>query len=453
MGITTDTDITSGKMIYRNFTKYVALNIFSMIGLSCYILADTVFIANGVGSNGLTALNLVLPIYSFMNGIGLMIGIGAATQFSISYGEKNIAEGNKIFTIACVIAGFLGILFTITGIFFSNRLAGFLGADYLILPIASEYLRTILLFSPAFMLNNVLICFVRNDGKPTHSMTAMLVGSFSNVILDYVFIFPLGLGMFGAAFATGLAPIFSMAVLSLHFINKKNSFKLVKLHTLKQHLDKIFKSGISSFITEFSSGIVMLLFNFTILKIAGNPGVAAYGVIANLALIVVAIFTGIAQGIQPIVSQNYGAGKTSNTIKTLFLALILAESLGFILYIIMVFFHIPVISIFNKNNDPLLRELAANGILLYFISFLLMGINIVTASFFSAVTQAKQSFVIAFTRGFAAVILLINILPHFMGMNGVWITIPCVELITLFFSVISIKCYLTSIRKNTVSNP
>ena len=201
------------------FAKYVSLNIIGMIGLSCYILADTFFVAQGVGINGLSALNLAIPIYSFIHGTGLMIGMGGATRYSIS-------KSKETFTQSLYYAFFISCLYLIVGILFSKQLAILLGADSDTLQDANIYLRTILNFAPMFLLNNVIICFVRNDDNPQLSMAAMLIGSFSNIILDYIFIFPLSMGMFGAAFATCLAPIISIGVLSIHFIKRRNNFKL-----------------------------------------------------------------------------------------------------------------------------------------------------------------------------------------------------------------------------------
>ncbi|MEG0393004.1 MAG: MATE family efflux transporter, partial [Anaerovoracaceae bacterium] len=163
-----------------NFAKYVSLSVMGMLGLSCYILADTFFVARGVGATGLTALNLAIPIYSFMNGVGLMIGMGGGTRFALT--------GNKgVFTQALYYGGLAAVFFLVLGIFGSKFLAVLLGGDGETLDYTVTYLRTILAFSPMFLLNNILLCFVRNDGNPKLSMTAMLVGSGANVVLDYIF--------------------------------------------------------------------------------------------------------------------------------------------------------------------------------------------------------------------------------------------------------------------------
>lgn len=193
-----------------------------MIGLSCYILADTFFVSNGLGANGLTALNLAIPIYSFVHGSGLMLGMGGATKYSIYRGLKEYKNADRSFSNTMCVMLVLAVIFMLTGIFFSERITRLLGADKDVYNMTKTYLQVILLFAPAFMANDTLICFVRNDGNPGLSMIGMLTGSFSNIVLDYIFIFPLNMGISGAVLATGSASVISLIVLSKHWITKQN---------------------------------------------------------------------------------------------------------------------------------------------------------------------------------------------------------------------------------------
>ncbi len=427
--------------IYRTFFKYVSLNVLSMLGLSLYILADTFFVANGVGSNGLVSLNLVLPIYSFINGIGLLLGIGGATRFSIAIGKGRVEKYSQIFMQVIYIALGIGLVLTFIGVFFSKDIVRLLGASEDILPLANTYLKTIMCFSLPFIVNNILVCFVRNDSSPKLAMMAMMTASISNIILDYVFVFPLKMGMFGAAFATGLAPIFSMCVLSIHFMKRKNSFKFIKASILKIELKLIISSGIPSFITEFSSGIIMLIFNMVILNIVGNIGVGAYGIISNIALVCVALFTGIGQGIQPLISVFYGAGKIKDIKKVFYCACAVSIILGVFFYILGVLYPENIVSIFNKDGNIQLTEIAVQGIHIYFIAFLIMGLNIVSTSLFACVSKPKQAFTLSILRGFGAILPVVLILPKFYGMNGVWFTVPISEAITLILGLAFLILY------------
>ncbi|WP_417088861.1 MATE family efflux transporter [Eubacterium maltosivorans] len=160
------TEIITGRLP-KIFVHYVSLNVLSMIGMSCYILADTVFVAGGVGNSGLAALNLVLPAYSFINGAGLMLGMGGATRYAVLRGEGRDAAADRVFTQALALGAAIGCVLTLTGFFFTPALARLLGAEGAILQLSVRYLRTILLFSCAFMINNILVCFIRNDGSPS----------------------------------------------------------------------------------------------------------------------------------------------------------------------------------------------------------------------------------------------------------------------------------------------
>jgi putative MATE family efflux protein len=304
------------KNLLRNFTKYVSLNILGMIGLSFYILADTYFVSKALGSTGIAALNLSISIYSVIHGIGLMIGIGGATRFSILKSQNVDKKANLVFVSAIKLGAMIGVIIAIIGLFGAKHLALLLGADSLTLPLTRTYLSTILSFAPFFILNNVILAFIRNDNNPKLSMIAMLVGSFSNIVLDYVFMFPLGMGIFGAAFATGLAPIFSIFILSFHFVKKKNSFTFLIKKLRWNFVPDIFRLGLSAFIIEISSAVVLITFNLVMLRIEGNLGVAAYGIVANLALVGIAVFTGLAQGIQPLISKYYGM-ENYNTVRKL----------------------------------------------------------------------------------------------------------------------------------------
>ncbi len=418
----------SSTNIKRLFAKYVSLNIIGMIGLSCYILADTFFVARGIGSDGLTALNLAIPIYSFLNGIGLMIGMGGATRFSISKSKDVFTQSVYYVIIAACVFWTLGI--------FSKPISCIMGADSQTLEYTSVYLRTFLSFSPMFLFNNCIICFVRNDGNPRLPMVAMLVGSCANIVFDYIFIFPCNMGMFGAALATGFAPVISILMLSSHFVRRKNTFSFIKQRVKFKSLADISTLGISSLITEFSSGIVMIVFNSSILNIAGNIGVAAYGVIANIALVVIAVFNGISQGVQPIISTSYGSGSKRNAKSALIYGIITSVLIAAVVYIITFVFAKPIVGVFNRDSDIRLAEMAENGLRMYFTAFIFMGINILCATFFSSVDKPKNAFIISALRGFVVIIPVVFILASVFGINGIWMSMTVSECIVLLFVIV-----------------
>lgn len=413
--------------VLRMFIRYVILNVCGMIGLSCYILADTFFISKGLGANGLTALNLAIPVYSFIHGSGLMIGMGAGTKYSIYKSQKQEQKANRVFTNAVYLAGIFAAVFVFAGLFLAGKITVLLGADESVYGMTKIYLRVILLFSPAYLMNNLLLCFVRNDGAPQLSMAAMLTGSFSNVILDYIFIFPMQMGIFGAVLATGFAPLLSIGVLSPYFLKKKNQFHLVRCMLELKRAGGILLSGVPSLITEVASGVVIIIFNVIILKLEGNIGVAAYGVIANLSLVIISIYTGISQGMQPIMSSFYGAGDLSTVKKILKYGVISMMALSLVLYIGIYFGAAGITSIFNSEGNQVLQKIAEEGLKIYFLACPFAGFNIIISVFFTSVEYPVPANVISVLRGFAVIIPLAFLLAAAAKMLGVWCAFPITE--------------------------
>ena len=238
----------------QRFIKYICLSILGEMAISFYILADTFFIAQGIGDKGLTALNLAIPVFNFIYGIGLMLGIGSGIRLSILKIDHKHDEINQVFNHTVLLGLVIGALFMITGVLYSPSLARMLGANDAVLKDTVTYLRTIMIFTPAFIFNNALNALVRNDNNPALATTAMIVASLMNVVLDYVFIFLCHMGMFGAVFATCLAPLIGLSILSLHFIKKKNTFHPVQLRFQFSIIRRIIKLGFPSMLIEISSG-------------------------------------------------------------------------------------------------------------------------------------------------------------------------------------------------------
>lgn len=420
----------------KDFIKYSSLNVLGMIGLSCYILADTFYVSMGLGSNGLAALNLAIPFYSFIHGTGLMIGMGGGIKYTIAKIQNDNDTANHTFTNAILTAVILAAMFLAAGIFLSGDIVRLMGADIAVFQMSKSYLQVILLFAPMFILNNVLLCFVRNDGAPQLTMAAMLGGSFSNIILDYVFIFPLQMGIFGAALATGLAPVISMMILCPFFLKKRNNFHFVKCSLKKKIILHICSGGFPSLITEVSSGVVIIAFNMIILRLQGNTGVAAYGVIANLSLVVMAIYTGIAQGIQPLISSHYGAGSRKKVQSILRYALTSMLAVSVLVYCIVFFGAEQIANLFNSGQNALLQKIAVEGLKLYFTACLFAGFNIIISVYFTSVEYALPAHIISILRGFILILPMAFLLSAIGGMAGVWCAFPTAELLTGGFGII-----------------
>lgn len=411
------------------FIKYASLNVLGMLGISCYILADTFFVANGIGTNGLAALNLAIPIYSFVHGCALMLGIGGATKFTIAKSQREHHRANLIFTNTFAAALLFALLFTLTGLIFSEPLTTLLGTDPALFEMTNIYLKVILLFSPFFMLNEVLLAFVRNDGAPALAMTAMVSGSIANIILDYIFIYPMQMGIFGAVLATGIAPIISMLILSVHKAKHNNQFHLI-LCTL--HSESIVGSiilGFPSLVAEVSAGLVMIVFNILILELSGTVGVAAYGIIANISLVTSAIYTGIAQGVQPLISDAYGTGAHQTIRGYLKYAIFTVAAVSAMIYAGIFLCNEGITSVFNSEQNLQLQNIAENGLRLYFTSVPFVGFNVVISVFFTSTNHPVPAHIISLLRGLIIVIPIAFFLSTLWKLTGIWLSITATEIL------------------------
>lgn len=414
----------------RKFMRYTILSVLGTLGVSCYILADTFFIAQGLGTEGLAALNLAIPVYNFIYGIGLMLGMGGATRFSICRIRREQKTADEEYTHTIVLAVLCSFFFVITGLFFSGPLTAWLKADGEVFAMTDTYLRWLLIFAPAFIMKDILLCFIRNDEDPKLPMLAMLVGSFSNIVLDYIFIFPLELGMFGAVIATGMSAVISILIMMPHFLGKKNGFHLIRTPIRAEVIRRNLSLGFPSLIGQVSGGIVMIIFNMIILDLEGNTGVAAYGVIANLSLVIVATYTGIAQGSQPLLSEFYGKGEAGRTRRILNYGLVFMAVLSVVLYALTVLWAEPIALAFNSEKDSRLQAIAVEGLKLYFTSNLFVGFNTILAIYFSSVEKPLPAHLISVLRGLVLIIPMAVVLGGLLGMTGVWLAYPVTEGIT-----------------------
>lgn len=421
--------------IRKTFLQNVSLGMLSMIGQALFILADTFFIANGIGAEGIAALNIVLPVVNIVNGIGWMMGVGGATLYSASKGRGQIKKSNEYFSYTIVLTVIIGVLFILTSLVFAEPILTFLGASGDIYSLSRDYYEVFALFSIFFMLNNMFITFLRNDGNAKLAMIGFSFGGMLNIILDYLFIFPLNMGIRGAAIATVISPIVSLLILTLHRKNKNRTLAFTRFTKEIKTARNIVALGFSSFLNEFSSALVMFLFNIVLLNLVGDLAVSAYAIIANMNIIAIAIFTGIGQGMQPLASISFGLRNKRNGAKILKYSLITSTIVGTALFLIGLFFSEQIVALFNSENNVQLAEIAESGLRLYFSSFLFTGINFTAIYFFAAVQRSRSTLIISLLRGLVLVVPVLLLMMNSLDLTGIWLTMPIVEVMTVIVSV------------------
>lgn len=428
------------RKLKRSFFKYVSLSVLSTISLSFYILVDTYFISVAEGSNGIAALNISLPVYGILYGIGHMIGVGFSTRFKIRYDDYE--EKCRIFSKGLFFVLLISLFFVTIGIFFSHNIVYALGARGEVLRMSNIYLKTILCFAPTFILDIFFMSFIRNDRNPSIVTTAIVSSSIFNCIFDYVFMFPMKMGIFGAAFATALAPIVGIIVSSSHFFLKKNSLKLVRTRVRLQEFFHLSSLGISSLVTNISTSVVLIVFNFIILKYVGDIGVAAYGIIANMADVTFSIFSGVGNGVQPLISENYGKNKFKEMIYVLKMAIVVSLIMATVIYALLYFNAVSLTGVFNSSGEEKLLFYGVQGIRVYFLAIPFIAINIVTALSMQAMEKPRLSFIISILRGIVVLIPSAIIFSNAFKIMGLWGSYVFTEFVVSAISVIFMLKYV-----------
>ena len=422
------------------FYHYLIPSICSTLVTSIYILVDTLIIGQGVGASGISALNIILPIYSLYMGIGLLFGIGGGILMSTEDGLGNTDKSNRYFVLSVLSISLVTIVFTVFCVLNLREISYFLGANDSSIDLVMEYGKYIVWASPIFICTNFLGPIVRNRKNPNLCMIAVLLGAGLNIVLDYLFVFPMQMGMKGAAIATVIGSLTTSLVLLTHFIKKKNRIKISFENLSLDMLKRIVSCGISSFLMEVASGFVIFIFNIQILKYIGDNGIVIYGIISNCILVGISLFNGVAQASQPIIATNFGANEKARVYNVLEYALYTTILVGSILLLIVCFFTEEVILVFVKANEDIIN-LGVPAIRSYLSAFCIMNINILMCNYFQSVGKEKLSVKISIIRGFLLNIVLLIIMPVVFGGGSLWFVVPITELITF----IGIILYL---RKN-----
>lgn len=416
------------------FRKYAIPSVIALLFVGLQTIIDGVILGNFVGANALASVSLILPCYSFIAAFAIVIGVGCQTLISIRLGEQNRQGANDSLRSAFLFLVLFSIVTSVVIYFFSNSIAILLGANDVLLSGSVAYLRAMIPFSPFIIVMFFSDYIIKSIGRPVYSMTIMSLTVILNIFLDLLFVAVWDMGTSGAGLATGISfTIGAMFNLPLVFFNQKIvSFKRGKFSW--NLVWQMMYNGSSEGVSEISAGISTLMFNLALMSYMGESGVAAFTAINYVFFIGVIVFLGISDGIIPIISYNYGANQWSRVTRVLKLAMKTNFLIGCFIFFMLTMFGDNIISLFFKNGESDVIRIASEGTSKYAFAFFIIGLNILSASYFTAIANAKISIIISMLRGLIFVAICIYILPKLFGMEGIWYAVPISELCTLAIS-------------------
>lgn len=419
----------------KNILKFTFPTILMMVFLSMYTTIDGIMVARLVSDEALAAVNIVYPVVSLILAVALMLSSGANAVIAFNLGENKLKEANQKLTSTYCIGGLIGFLLMVVGIVFLEPILKVLGTSQSLMPYAVPYLKVMLYFAPMMIFQILTQTFLVTDGKPLLGLGLSLASGIANVALDYYFMAVLNLGVAGAALATGLGYVLTGGVGILLFLNvKKKGIRFSKPKFESHFIRKTLSNGSSEMVNNLSIAFTTFLFNVTMMRLIGNQGVVAITIILYVQFIQMAIYFGYAQGISPIISFKYGAGKIeelkqvikhSFAIITAFSILVIMLSLGF---------SSPVIRLFTGDKQALF-DLTREGFMIYLTAFVFIGINVFMSAMFTALGNGRVSAMLSFLRTFVFIVGSLLLFPSIWGVTGVFVATPISEGLAFCLSI------------------
>lgn len=434
----------SDHFTYKKLFRFTFPSIIMMVFTSVYGVVDGLFVSNYVGKTAFASINLIMPFLMILGGLGFMVGTGGSALVAKTLGEGDGKKADRYFTMMILFTVILGIFATIFGFIFMPQIARLLKASDEMLPDCVLYGRIIISFNIEFMLQNVFQSFLITAERPKLGLFITVAAGCTNIVLDALFIAGFGWGVAGAAIATGISQVVGGIIPLIYFMNKKNNSIL---HTTRTRLEfkpllKACTNGSSELMSNISMSLVSMIYNFQLMRIIGENGVSAYGVLMYVQFIFVSISIGYSIGCAPVVGFHYGAGNTDELKNMLKKSVILMSFSGAVLTLAALLLSGMFAKIF-VGYDAELFELTKHAFRLFAYSFLLAGFNIFMSSFFTALSNGGVSAAISFLRTLVFQTSCVLVLPIFFGVDGIWWAISISE---VFAAVISL-IFLFAMRK------
>lgn len=433
-------DVFVQKLTIKSFLKLIAPATISMVFISSYTIVDGLFVGNFIGEKALASINIIFPLLNIIFGFSVMLGSGGGALVGILMGKEKMQIAREDFTLITLTGFLIGLIITVVFVLIMDSLVWWLGASPVLFNDCYKYGIIISLIAPFIMQNDILEIFLRTDGKAVYSLWLAFLAGFLNVVLDYLFIVRWNMGIEGTAWALAISFIIPSLISTSYFYFKKDNLYFVKsIIRMRVVIDTCY-NGLSEMVTRISSGFVAFLFNIVTMRYLGEAGVAAISIILYINFLMISIYLGFSFGCAPLLSFNFGASNKlqlqdaiSYSCKFLFYSSI-------IVFISAVVFAPYLVGAFVPENQEVF-ELATNGLRLYSICFLFIGFNIFISVMLTAFGEGRVSAVIAAMHSIVFVSIGMHVLPLLFNVNGIWLSVPLAEVLTLFLSYYCFRLY------------
>ena len=408
-----------------------------MVFTSIYGVVDGYFVSNCVGKTAFAAVNLIMPFLMILGGVGFMIGTGGSALVAKYLGEKNEEMARRVFSMMIYLTAILGVTLSVLGFVFAEPVALLLGAEEDMIGNCVTYARTCLIFNTMFMFQNVFQSFLVTAEKPKMGLVVIVAAGVTNMALDALFVAGLQMGVMGAALATGLSQTVGGLLPLIFFLRKNNGSTLHVVRT-KMEFRPILQActnGVSELMTNISASLVSMLYNHQLMRLAGQDGVSAYGVLMYVQFVFAAIYIGYSIGTSPIVGYNFGAKNHPELKNLLRMGSRLMLCAGLAMVGVAQLLAAPLAGVF-VGYDKELFDMTVHAFRLFSFTFLFSGFNIFTSAFFTALNNGGVSAAVSFLRTLVFQLAAVLILPEFLELDGVWISVAFAEVCAFVISII-----------------
>ncbi|MGN8507797.1 HP1184 family multidrug efflux MATE transporter [Helicobacter pylori] len=422
--------------IRKLFFYYFIPLAFSMISLSTYSMIDGMFVGKKLGKEAIAAVNIAWPIFPALIAYELLFGFGAASIVGYFLGQNKTHRARLVFSSVFYFVALSAFILSMALLPFSETIARLFGSNDALLSMSKRYIEIILMGAVFMVLHPLADVFVVNDKRPILAMVAMLIGSLANIFFNYLFIFVLEVGVQGSAIATVIGHAIGVLVLMQHFWFKKGQLYFIKRFSLSSVISSA-KSGVPQSTAEFSTSIMILLFNTAIMHTAGERFVSMYGIVMYNAIIFFTTLFAISQGIQPIASFSYGARSLKRVKEVFVFGLKAAFCIGIVFYGAYYFLDEFLIKLYLQpsEQDALFMQETKRAMNIYYVGYVFLGMTLLCAVFFQSIQRTKSSFIITLSHTLGFMVILLPILSHFYGINGVWVTYPIAQFLAFLVAL------------------